>query len=69
MCFWGQQTCTPSGSWGKCVETGVGPGSCPPGGYDLTCCVASGACCEDPMSKDDSSVGICAGAKGNHPCN
>jgi hypothetical protein len=61
-CTWGRQTCTPSGTWGACVET-VPPPDCGDelgDDYDPDCCdELPDACCQN--YPDASSIGECAG--------
>jgi hypothetical protein len=45
-CNWGQQTCTPNGTWGACVEVSARPGNCRGSSYNPQCCVNAGACCQ-----------------------
>ena len=60
-CEWGEQTCTPTGSWGRCVETTRRPAGCERSGgaYDYECCIGSGSCCQNVFG--GSSAGNCTG--------
>ena len=60
FCSWGFQTCTPDGTWGICEETSSRPAGCSTYYFNLSCCMASGDCCQNyPM--DETSVGTCTG--------
>jgi hypothetical protein len=65
-CAWGRQTCTPSGTWGACIEVGAPPGcEWTDDEYDTGCCNSlPDACCQN--YPDDDSIGECAG-NGNCP--
>jgi hypothetical protein len=62
-CEWGQQTCMPDGSWGKCNETPLRPAGCNNPGdatYDQACCLSAGQCCQDYEGLDENkSIGKC----------
>ena len=59
-CNWGKQFCGSDSRWGACNEVTDAPAGCTEGGfYDLSCCIAAGACCQN-WPTDDTSVGDCS---------
>ena len=61
-CSWGRQTCTPSGTWGTCIETGPPPGCGTDWDteYDTDCCdFLADACCQNYPA--NNSIGECGG--------